>query len=296
MTECLKRAIRQYADMHADANGLVATPIEGVGMMRAYAPTGLMRSLYKPLLCLVLGGAKQVAAGEAVHEFTAGQSLIVGVDQPIAGRVVRAGRDEPYLALALELDMAVMREVMGALAAPAEPPARQEPTLFVEDTEETLVGCAERLVRLLDRPEAAPVLRPSIVKEMHYWLLVGRHGAAIRRLALADGHAGRVARAVAVLRAEFAQPISVERLAAAAGMSSSSFHQHFKTVTSLSPIQFQKQLRLLEARRLMLGKGVSASQASSEVGYESVSQFTREYGRMFGVPPRRDTAGSRVAA
>ncbi len=296
MTESLKRAIRRYADIHADASGLTTTPIEGVSMMRAYAPTGVMRALYKPLVCLVLGGAKQVVAGEALHEFRAGQSLIVGVDQPIAGRVVRASRDEPYLALALDLDMVVMREVMGQLAAPGELPSRHEPTLFVEDTDEALVACAERLVRLLDRPEAAPVLRPSIVKEMHYWLLVGRHEASIRRLSLADGHAGRIARAVAVLRAEFTRPIAVERLAAAAGMSPSSFHQHFKAATSLSPLQFQKHLRLLEARRLMLGEGVSASRASSDVGYESASHFTREYGRMFGAPPHRDVSERRVAA
>lgn len=297
MVEALKLAIRRYADIHADADGRVATPIEGVGMMRAYAPTGVMRAMYKPLLCMVLGGAKQVAAGEEVHEFAAGQSLIVSVDRPIVGRVVRATRDEPYLALALELDMGVMREVMGQVAATAaEPPPRHDPALVIDDTDEAAIDCARRLVRLLDRPEAVAVLRPAIVKEMHYWLLAGRHGAAIRRLALPDGPAQRVARAVAILRAEFARPVPVERLAAAAGMSPSSFHQHFKAVTSLSPLRFQKQLRLLEARRLMLSDGLGAGRAAFAVGYESASQFTREYGRMFGAPPRRDTDEGRAAA
>ncbi len=298
--ETLKRAIWRYADGHANADGFVATPIQGVGMMRVYAPTGLIHSLYKPVLCLVLQGAKQVMAGGRIHEFAADQSLVVSADLPIIGRVIRASRNEPYLALALDLDMGVMREVMsevgkGVALDAAEPPARHDDALFIEDTAAAVADCATRLVRLLDRPEAIPVLRPSIVKEMHYWLLAGRHGTAIRRLAHADSHAQRIARAVAMLRTGFARPIPVERLAAAAGMSPSSFHHHFKAVTSLSPLQFQKQLRLLEARRLMLGEGVNAGRAAFEVGYESVPQFTREYARMFGAPPRRDTSESRAA-
>lgn len=270
-------------------------------MFRMREPSGLMRSMYKPLLCLVLQGAKQVAAGDEVHEFVAGQSLIVSADRPVVGRVVRASPDRPYLALSLDLDMGVMREVVGEIGAPvapppAEPPAGPRPALLVDETDEAVADCALRLTRLLDRPEAAPVLRPAIVKEMHYWLLAGRHGAAIRRLAIPDGHAERVARAVAILRAEFAQALPVERLAAAAGMSPSSFHQHFKAVTSLSPRQFQKQLRLIEARRLMTSLGLGASSTAFAVGYESVPQFTREYGRMFGAPPRRDASRGRTAA
>jgi AraC-like DNA-binding protein len=134
------------------------------------------------------------------------------------------------------------------------------------------------------------------MREMHYWLLAGCHGSAIRRLGWPDGHVQRVARAVAVLRAEFARPLPVERLAAVAGMSLSSFHQHFRTVTSLSPLQFQKQLRLIEARRMMLSEGATASSAAFAVGYESVPQFTREYGRMFGLPPLRDMKAARGQA
>ena len=256
----------------------------------------MMRAIYKPVVCLILQGAKQVAAGGEMREYSAGQSLIVGVDRPVVAHIVRATRNEPYLALALELDMGVMREVMGEIAATPEPATRRDPALFVDDTDEVVVDCAARLVRLLDRPEAAPVLRPSIVKEMHYWLLAGRHGDAMRRLAHPDSHAQRVARAVAVLRAEFARPVPIGRLAAEAGMSPSSLHQHFKAVTSVSPLQFQKQLRLLEARRLMLRDGLGASRAAFEVGYESASQFTREYARMFGAPPRRDVSESRAAA
>ena len=302
MTESLKQAISRYSDAHANADGFVETPVPGVSMVRVSAPTGIVRAIYKPLLCLVLQGAKQVTVGEELHRFAAGQSLIVSVDLPILGRVVRASRAEPYLSLALELDMGVMREVMGQVAATAGPPGRRDPapsrdpTVFVDETDEAVADCALRLVRLLGRPEAAAVLRPAIVTEMHYWLLAGRHGAALRRLALPGGQAHRIARAVALLRAEFARPVPVGRLAAAAGMSASSFHQHFKAVTSLSPLQFQKQLRLLEARRLMVSEGSSASRAAFAVGYESVPQFTREYGRMFGAPPGRDASEGRAAA
>lgn len=169
-------------------------------------------------------------------------------------------------------------------------PVRVEPT----DTE--VADAALRLMKLLERPASVPVLQTQLVREMHYWLLAGWHGTAIRHLGWPDCHVQRVARAVAVLRSEYAQRLPVERLAAVAGMSPSSFHQHFRTVTSLSPLQFQKQLRLIEARRLMQSEGLSASHAAFEVGYESVSQFTREYGRLFGLPPVRDTEAAKTKA
>lgn len=304
MAEALGQAVWRYAHAHADADGIAATPIAGMGMMRACAPSGLTRALAKPVLCLVLQGARQVTVGGEVRECAAGQTLVVGVDLPIVGRVVRASPQEPYLALSLELEMGVMREVMGRtwreVAARTGPPrrpgpARFVPALFVDDTDEAVADCAGHLVRLLDRPEAIPALRPAIVEEMHCRLLAGRHGAAIRRLALPEGHAARVARAVALLRAEFSCSLPVERLAAAAGMSRSSFHQHFKAVTSLSPRQFHKQLRLLEARRLMLKEGLGAGRAAVAVGYESVAQFTREYGRMFAAPTGRGAGAGRSA-
>jgi AraC-like DNA-binding protein len=163
-------------------------------------------------------------------------------------------------------------------------------------TDAEVADAALRLMRLLDRPASVPVLQAQLVREMHYWLLAGRHGTAIRRLGWPDSHVQRVARAVAVLRAEFARALPVEHLATIAGMSPSSFFQHFRAVTSLSPRQFQKQLRLIEARRLMLVEGASASTAAFAVGYESVQQFTREYGRMFGLPPVRDTEATKRAA
>lgn len=235
--------------------------------------------------------------GPQAFTFAAGDSLLITADVPTVSQITRASAAAPYLSLVLELDPAVIADL--AVQIKAGPVAKGAP-VRVEPTDAEVADAALRLMRLLDRPAAEPVLHSLLVRELHYWLLAGRHGAAIRRLGWPESHAGRVARAAAVLRAEFAQPLPVERLAAVAGMSPSSFHRHFHAVTSLSPLQFQKQLRLIEARRLLLSEGVSASGAAFAVGYESVPQFTREYGRMFGLPPVRDAetarGGARVAA
>jgi AraC-like DNA-binding protein len=206
-------------------------------------------------------------------------------------QITRASVSAPYLSLVLEMDPAIIADVtaqMGVCQAADLSPVRIEPT----DVE--TADAALRLMNLLDRPAALPVLQAQLVREMHYWLMAGRHGPAIQRLGGPDGRVRRVARAVAVLRAEFNHPVPVSRLADVAGMSPSSFHQHFRALTSLSPLQFQKHLRLIEGRRLMQSEGVPANRAAFAVGYESVSQFTREYGRMFGLPPVRDTRSVRV--
>ncbi|MET0877022.1 MAG: AraC family transcriptional regulator [Tardiphaga sp.] len=290
MTEPLLDAVRRYVAAHADRAGVAQTPVPGLTTIRSTAPSGLVHAISQPLVCLVLQGSKQVAMGTESFQFNAGDSLLITADVPTVSQITRASADVPYLSLVLDLDPALIAELalqMGAASATEGSALRMEPT------DQEVADAALRLMRLLDRPEALPVLHAQRVRELHYWLLAGRHGPAIRRLGWPDGHAQRIARAVAVLRAEFTRPLPVERLAAAAGMSPSSFHQHFRAVTSLSPLQFQKQLRLIEARRLMMAEGATASSAAFAVGYESVSQFTREYGRMFGLPPGRDTEATK---
>jgi AraC-like DNA-binding protein len=285
MTDTLLKAVRRYAEAHADPGGIARTPIPGLTAIRATAPSGLDYAISRPLVCLVLQGIKHVTMANRDFTFSAGDSLLITADVPTVSRITRASIAAPYFALALDLDPAVITDLaveMKGVPAADGAPVHHKPT----DAEVT--DAALRLMRLIERPASVPVLRAQLVREMHYWLLVGRHGAAIRRLGWPDGHVQRVARAVAILRAEFARPLRVERLAAVAGMSPSSFYQHFRAATSLSPLQLQKQLRLIEARRLMLSEGVSASSAAFTVGYESVSQFTREYGRMFGLPPVRE--------
>jgi AraC-like DNA-binding protein len=286
----LLHAVRRYAEAYADANGLAQTPIPGLTAVRATVPSGLVHAVSRPLVCLVLQGAKQVTMGTRAFAFAAGESLLITADVPTVSQITRASVAAPYVSLALELDAAVIADL--AVQMRAVPTADHAP-VRIEPTDAEVADAALRLMRLLDRPESVPVLSTQLVRELHYWLLAGRHGAAIRRLGWPEAHVQRVARAVAVLRAEFKHPVPVERLAAVAGMSQSSFHQHFRTVTSLSPLQFQKQLRLIEARRLMLSEGATASSAAFAVGYESVPQFTREYGRMFGLSPVRDTKAAR---
>lgn len=285
----LKQAVRTYARDHANHDGLALTPVSGLRMMCVEAPAGDLHSIYRPLVCLVLQGAKRLVVGKEEQVFSAGQSVIVSADMPVAGRVVQASRSEPYLAVAVELEMALLRELavqMGG-SGPRQRSSRIG-TLFAEDTNATLTDCASRLMRLLHHPEAIPLLRPGIMRELHYWLLRGPHGATLRALADPDSHASRLAAAVAILRSEYRSRVPVERLAGAAAMSLTAFHKHFKGMTSLTPGQYQKRLRLVEARRLMFDEGFSATNAAYHVGYESVSQFTREYGQLYQTPPKRD--------
>ena len=286
MTHALLQAVRRYVDTYADPTGLAQTPIPGLTTIRSATPSGLLYAISQPLVCLVLQGSKQVAMGTQSFSFGAGDSLLITADVPTVSQVTRASADAPYLSLVLELDPAVIADL--AMQMKEEATIADGTPVRVEPTDAEVADAALRLMRLLDRPASIPVLHAQLVRELHYWLLEGKHGAAIRRLGWPDGHARRVGRAVALLRAEFVRPLSVDRLAATAGMSPSSFHHHFRAVTSLSPMQFQKQLRLIEARRLMMSEGRSASSAAFAVGYESVPQFTREYGRMFGLPPGKD--------
>ncbi|MES2943452.1 MAG: AraC family transcriptional regulator [Pseudomonadota bacterium] len=281
----LLQAVSLYAASHANQAGLAQTPIPGMTTVRATSPSALVHAISQPLICLVLQGSKHVAMGTQSFAFGAGDSLLITADVPTVNQITQASLALPYLSLVLELDLAVIAELAVQMGAG---PAADRTPVRVDQTETEVADAALRLMRLLDRPQAVPVLHAQVVRELHYWLLAGKHGAAVRRLGWPGSNAPRVARAVAMLRADFAQTLPVERLAAVAGMSPSSFHQHFRSVTSLSPLQFQKQLRLIEARRLMLAGGASASGAAFAVGYESVPQFTREYGRMFGLPPVRD--------
>jgi AraC-like DNA-binding protein len=289
----LRDAVRRYTETHADPAGVAATPIHGLAAIRATAPSELSHAIFRPLVCLVVQGTKQVTVSCDSSTFSAGDSLIITADLPIVSQVTCASLAAPYLSLVFELDLAVVAELVAEMKSEPVADAAQ---IRVEPTDTEVADAALRLMHLLDRPESLPVLQAQLVREMHYWLLSGRHGSAIRRLGWPDSHAQRIARAVAVLRAEFARPVLVERLAEIAGMSPSSFHQHFRSVTSLSPLQFQKQLRLIEARRLMQAEGASASSAAFAVGYESVPQFTREYGRLFGLPPVRDKDAARLKA
>jgi AraC-like DNA-binding protein len=282
---------RRYADAHADRSGVAATPVEGMVILRETAPTMLQYAVSKPLVALVLQGGKRVMMGSQTFDFGAGESLLITTDVPTVSQITAASRLLPYYSLVLELDPSV---IAGLVDQIGPVPFETDQPVRVDRTEAEVADTALRLLRLLDRLDTLAVLGPQLSRELHYWLLSGRHGAAIRALGVSDSHAQRVARAVALLRDHYAEPVKVEALADTAGMSLSAFHVHFRTITSLSPLQFQKQLRLIEARRRMLAQGEAVSDAAYGVGYESVPQFTREYSRMFGQPPGRDIRQARA--
>ncbi|RNF30360.1 AraC family transcriptional regulator [Massilia aurea] len=286
MDTTLLDAVRRFADHHADADGVARTPIPGLVAIRQAGRTELSYQIQRPLACLVLQGSKHVVMGEQSLTFKAGDSLLVMADVPMRSQVMQASAATPYYSLVLDLDFSVLAGLATEMAVLEE--ANDAPVRSAI-TDNHVADTALRMLRLLDQPASLPMLQGAMIREFHYWLLAGRHGAAIRRLGLPDSHVRRIARAVALLRSDYARRLPVERLAAAAGMSPSSFHHHFRAVTSLTPLQFQKQLRLIEARRLMLAEGANAGHAAHAVGYESVHQFSREYGRMFGRPPLRDT-------
>lgn len=291
MTQALLDRVDEYIRSHGAAAGMVATSVPGVFVATADAPGGLVHDMSRPLLALVLQGRKQVSLGARRLEFGAGDSLLVTADVPTVSQVVQASAAAPYRSFVMELDAGLIAELAGGMAPEA---GEDGAALRAGPTDADVADAALRLMRLLERPAVMSVLLAPVVRELHAWLLVGRHGAAVRRLGWAEGAARRIAGAVEVLRADYARPIRVGRLAAAAGMSPSAFHKHFRAVTSLSPLQFQKQLRLIEARRLMASEALGAASAAYAVGYESASQFSRDHARLFGDPPGRSLTATRA--
>lgn len=295
MSSPLGTALTRFIDTHGGGEGVLPTSFAGLTLFRATDTVSPSHTLYKPCLCVVAQGAKQVSFGKEVLAYDEQQCLIVSIDLPVVGRVTRASPAVPYLAMALELDVPILRQVMAELDNPPRPREEVTAGLFVETLAEQLSECFLRLVRMLETPGATVALYPAIMREICYWLLTGPHGAEVCTLTLPGSHILRIAGAISHLRGHFARPVRVEELAHAAGMSASSFHQHFKALTSMTPLQYQKQLRLLEARRLMLTGNANVSSAAYQVGYESASQFSREYARMFGDAPKRDAGGLKGA-
>lgn len=288
----LAAAIDAYTAGRPSADGFYATELAPLRLMRATGQTLPKYSLYSPTICLTVQGAKQALLGDALFDYGAMEFLIVSVDLPILGSVTQATPAAPFLALILELDIKLLQEVIAQLDADTVATSGAPLGVFVGQLGQQAADCLLRLLQLLGEPRGLAMLAPSIVRELYYWLLGSKEGDALRRLAAPDSHTLRIAEAIHLLQAEFAAPIGIERLAARAGMSASSFHAHFKSITSVTPLQYQKQLRLLQARRLLATRAANVSQAAYQVGYESASQFSREYARMFGTPPSREAVAS----
>jgi AraC-like DNA-binding protein len=285
----LLAVVTDFVDRRGGAEGYFSLPMSGVHVLRSFQQVDANHALYRPSLCVVVQGAKQFLVGDRQVDYRAMQGLIVSMDLPACGRIVAASPDAPFIGLTVEFDTAIMRDVLDHLEEPPTALEKDDAAFFVADIEHALAHCLVRLVRLAETPQAIAVLYPSLLREIYYWLLIGPHGSAVCRLALPETHLSRIAKAIWLLREQYTQPLPVDRLAAAARMSVSSFHHHFKALTGMTPLQFQKQLRLLEARRLMLSDAVTVADAAYRVGYESASQFSREYSRAFGQAPKRDT-------
>lgn len=273
-------------DRHVVGTGICSTAMPHVSLIRADAPSTPTPAVYEASLCIIAQGSKRVSIGEHSVVYDAAHYLLVSVDLPLVGHVLDASPERPYLCCKIDLDAAMLADLM---ASEGGGMARTElPVLGVYPGDPDLIDAACRLVGLLDRPDTIRALAPLIEREILYRLLTGPHGPMLRHVATAGSHLNQVSRAIAAIRRRFDAPIRIDDVAAEAGMSSSSLHAHFKAITRMTPLEYQKQLRLQEARRLMLSEGATASTAGFAVGYESPSQFSREYRRLFGAPPRAD--------
>ena len=272
------------------------TAIPGLSLSRRDAPTQPTSHMYEPIMCVIAQGAKRVLLGDDTYVFDAHHFLITSLDLPTVVQIIQASREKPYLSLRLQLDQREMAQLMVDSQLP--PPRAQQSSRGMATGAVTvpLLSAFQRLIDLLAAPQDIPILAPLIQREILYRLLVGEQGARLRQIASAGSQSHRIAQAIAWLKRHYTLPLRIEDLAAHVHMSPSTFHHHFRALTAMSPLQYQKWLRLNEARRLMLTERLDAATAAFEVGYESPSQFSREYRRVFGAPPLRDITSLRHMA
>jgi len=282
--------LAQLIEQYAGTDGIHTTAIPRLILYRASQVEEPMHAVYEPAVCVVAQGRKQAIAGESVYVYDAEKYLVVSVGVPAVGRILEASPDKPFLCLAVSLNPAAIAALM--LESDMQRAGREQPgsALSVSPLDSKLLDACVRLVGLLGSPRDIPVLAPLAEREILYRLLRGDQTARMSQIAFAESRLQDVNRAISWIKRNFRAAFSVESLASEARMSPSALHQYFKTVTGTSPLQFQKHIRLLEARRLMLSQAVDAAVAAHAVGYESPSQFSREYRRLFGAPPVRDIA------
>ncbi|QTH24989.1 AraC family transcriptional regulator (plasmid) [Rhizorhabdus wittichii] len=280
----LQQIVRQHG-----GEGNTQTALPNVSVYQSQVSTEFMHAMYEPSICFVLQGAKVAMLGTASFAYDCAHYLVVAVDLPLAGSITVASPQEPYLGLRLKLDLEALRTLVLDL-----PPdgGRSDPTdsLMLGTVTPDLLDPLARLLGLLARPRDIPIMAPLIEREILYRLVQGPEARMLRQLVLADSRISQVNRAIEWIKRHYNEAFSVSTVAAAANMSPSAFHQHFKAATSLSPLQYQKQIRLHEARRLILSERMEAGKAGFEVGYDSPSQFSREYKRVFGAPPAREVS------
>ena len=272
------------------------TAIPGLTLHRRNETTPPTSIMYEPRICMVAQGAKRVLLGDDTYVYDERHFLITSVDLPTVVQIIKASPQKPYLGLVLKLDL---REVSQLMIDSSLPLPRQQQSNRAMSTGEVtwpLIAAFQRLVDLLDEPESIPILAPIVEREIFYRLLTGNQGTRLRQMAQTGSQSQQIARAIEWLKNNFSKTLRIDDLASQVNMSPSTFHHHFRSLTAMSPLQYQKWLRLTEARRLMLTENSDAATAAFEVGYESPSQFSREYSRLFGAPPLKDITGLRQMA
>jgi len=285
------RNLARLIAAYAPHDGSFELRIPGVHASRmTRANTECFHTLRVPSLCIVVQGAKTVIVEKDIYEYDASRMLVFSVALPVASQVTRASQSQPYLGFRLDLDPRKIAELVLKVFPRGLPPVQERKAVYVAPIDLSIVGAASRLIECLAHPGDSELLAPLNVDEILIRLLRSPIGVRVAQMGFAESSLQRIAKAVSWLRANFSQPMKVEELAGLVHMSASSFHEHFKCVTSMSPLHYQKVLRLQEARRLMLSMMIDAGSASRQVGYLSPSQFTRDYGSFFGVPPARDIA------
>jgi AraC-like DNA-binding protein len=289
--EALGKSIARWTDK----DGLLVTAISALSLSRRDAPTEPTSYMYEPSICVIAQGAKHVLLGDDTYVLDVHHFLITSVDLPTVVQILQASREKPYLGLILTLDRREISQLMVYSHLP--PPRAQQSSRGMATGEVTLslLTAVQRLIDLLAEPKDIPILAPIIQREILYRLLVGDQGARLRQIASAGSQSHQIAQAIEWLKRYYTLPLRIDDLAAQVHMSPSTFHHHFRALTAMSPLQYQKWLRLNEARRLMLTERLEAATAF-QVGYESPSQFSREYSRVFGAPPLRDIMSLRQMA
>ncbi len=271
-------------------------PLKGLYLNRLSAPNEPLPSVYVPVFCVIAQGSKEIFLNNERYQYDPFHYLLVTADLPITGHVLQAAKARPYLSLRLELDATLVGSVMVDAGHPSRENHADVRAINVSSLEADLLDAVVRLVRVLETPAEVPFLAPLITREIVYRLLMGEQGDRLRHMANVGNYTSPIARAIERLRKDFDQPLRIDEVARELGMSVSGFHHHFKAITAMSPLQFQKQMRLQEARRLMLGEGLDAAAAAFRVGYHDASYFNREYKSLFGLPPMRDMERLRETA
>lgn len=287
--EALGKSIARWTDKGEH----IETAIPGLALWRREEPTQPTSGMYEPSICLTAQGAKRVVLGDDAYVYDAHHFLITSVDLPTVWQVIEASREKPCLGLVMKLDQREISQLMADSNLPPPRPQQSSRGMATGEVTLPLLTAFQRLIDLLDEPKDIPILGPIIQREVFYRLLVSDQGARLRQMASAGSQSHQIARAIDWLKGNFTRSLRIDDLATRVNMSPSTFHHHFRSLTAMSPLQYQKWLRLNEARRLMLTDRLDAATAAFQVGYESPSQFNREYSRLFGAPPLRDITSLR---